>query len=191
VREDGDPAAVYKAGVTLGEALSARMDELGRPTLEVVADRVGVSQPTISRWLQCDPPALDRAHALAEFLGLDVDQVTLMIVDAKNERGQRSRRPRGSTTAVPSPEALADLQERIESIARRVEEAGERLVRIEEQLGLRPTLEEAGDAVLELHRRTSGRPKLVPAAHDAPAGRQQKKQRTSRPKGVREQPDDA
>jgi transcriptional regulator with XRE-family HTH domain len=95
----------------LRRALSARMSELGL-TQHETAERLGVSQSRVSRWLHGQAPSYERVPVLARFLGATEDETLRMIYGA-------SLRP---TRRESAGERLDRVEERIVELTTRLEQ---------------------------------------------------------------------
>lgn len=77
--------------MTLVAALEAGMKAAGIETLGDLGSHFGVSQGTASKWINGDNvPGVERAGAIATFIGTDEDTATLLIVQAQRQRREQA-----------------------------------------------------------------------------------------------------
>lgn len=95
----------YKRCVSLGQRLRARRRDLELHG-EVVAQRLGVKQPTVSRWENGRCPPRTYWPAIAEFLEIPVTEVAAMVAAGDTD---------------PHDE-IRELRRRLEELERRVEQ---------------------------------------------------------------------
>lgn len=108
----------YKDDVTLDVALSARMQELGL-TQATAAAAIGVGQPRLNKWVRRrEVPGDEHADKLGEFLGISVDDVTLML--ARSRRARRADDDLRSTVEAMEVR-LRDLEEKVDELLDRLE----------------------------------------------------------------------
>lgn len=68
------------------------MAERGIQTYAEAAEQLGVTQPQVSKWLNGDPPADDKAQVLADFLRSTVDEVLPLLYSARMAKAASTQR---------------------------------------------------------------------------------------------------
>lgn len=109
-------AKAYKEMVrTIGELLDIERQRRGI-TSTVLAAKLGVTQPTVSRWLKGnDTPNDDRVDALAAFLNLPPDDVVRAL------HAQRTSRPTVEVRVAALESQVADLKRTLERLVGELE----------------------------------------------------------------------
>lgn len=85
---------------SLASALRQEME--GRElTMAEAAAEMGVTQPTVSRWLRGTPPDVGRIQALAGFLSVSEAQVEELVMRARRDQLERRRAELAETIDEP------------------------------------------------------------------------------------------
>jgi transcriptional regulator with XRE-family HTH domain len=95
-----DQMAKYSEAMTLAEMLVERATELGDSTYQQIADRMGTSQPTVSRWMNGQRPGTKYVDVIADYLDTNVATVLVAIhgVDLAIRRMREEARALGEAT---------------------------------------------------------------------------------------------
>lgn len=97
-------------------------------TMAEAADKIGVTQPTVSRWLRGTPPDAGRVAALALFLDVPERRVEALVMQAR--RAQLEQR-RSDISQAPEPTNDDDIELDFNSAMRHVpDEVRQAVIRI-------------------------------------------------------------
>jgi transcriptional regulator with XRE-family HTH domain len=104
---------------SLAALLRQRMDELRLSTHAELAQRLGVGQPTATKWLNGAPPGDENLEVIADFLDVTPDELVPLVLRARQQRRDvltplRPGRPPQETSRILVRDFLDRLGEALE-----------------------------------------------------------------------------